>query len=281
MIKCPPSIMAILNVTPDSFSDGGRFTDIDDAVARGLELAAQGADVIDVGGESTRPGSQRVDPDEQIRRTADIIAALRQALDRRYPHVQISIDTTRAAVARTALERGSSILNDVSAGTDDPEMFALAAQFGVPLILMHMRGQPADMQNEPTYDDVVAQVLDYLNERADAAQAAGVARDKIWIDPGIGFGKTKIHNLQLLAALDQFVATGYPVLLGTSRKRFMGAIVTPPDATTAPQPDELIGATCATTVLGTLAGVHMFRVHDVTPNRQAALVTAAIRDISI
>ena len=193
--------------------------------------------------------------------------------------VLISVDTTRAAVAEAALDAGADLINDVSAGRDDDTMFDLAARRNAPVVLMHMLGAPATMQQDPNYDDVVAEIEAFLVQRAQAAQAAGVARDRIMIDPGIGFGKTKPHNLALLHALGRFVATGYPVLLGASRKRFMGAICTAPGAPGSaepPAPGELVGATCATTVMGVLAGVAIFRVHDVAANRQAADVAAAI-----
>ena len=284
-----PRIMGILNVTPDSFSDGGAHNDPAAAVAHAQAMADAGADVIDVGGESTRPGSQRVGADDQIRRVVPVIRELR-ALPAALPgDVLISVDTTRAAVAEAALDAGADLINDVSAGRDDDTMFDLAARRNAPVVLMHMLGAPATMQQDPNYDDVVAEIEAFLVQRAQAAQAAGVARDRIMIDPGIGFGKTKPHNLALLHALGRFVATGYPVLLGASRKRFMGAICNPrpgprdlsrDDGLTGPtttiKPCELVGATCATTAMGVLSGISMFRVHDVQANRQAADVAWAI-----
>ncbi|MDP6152280.1 MAG: dihydropteroate synthase [Phycisphaeraceae bacterium] len=280
-----PRIMGILNVTPDSFSDGGAHNDPAAAVAHAQAMADAGADVIDVGGESTRPGSQRVGADDQIRRVVPVIRELRALPG----DVLISVDTTRAAVAEAALDAGADLINDVSAGRDDDTMFDLAARRNAPVVLMHMLGAPATMQQDPNYDDVVAEIEAFLVQRAQAAQAAGVARDRIMIDPGIGFGKTKPHNLALLHALGRFVATGYPVLLGASRKRFMGAICNPrpgsrvlprddglTDPTTTIKPCELVGATCATTVMGVLSGISMFRVHDVQANRQAADVAWAI-----
>ena len=272
-----PRIMGILNVTPDSFSDGGRWTNQDQAIDHALSMVTQGADIIDVGGESTRPGSKRVSVDEQIRRVCDVIQAVRQRLDDAgHDHVVISIDTTRRDVAAAALEVGASMLNDVAAGGEDPAMFELAAASGAPICLMHMQGEPGTMQQNPRYGDVVAEVRDYLLQRADLAKQRGVAESQILIDPGIGFGKTKAHNLSLLAALDQFVATGYAVLLGTSRKRFMGAVCQDIDGN-PPAPDSLIGATCATTALGVASGAAIFRVHDVLANRQAADVAFAIK----
>ncbi len=262
-----PIIMGILNLTPDSFSDGGIYLDPEVAVLHAREMVEEGAAIIDVGGESTRPGSERVPPQEQIRRVVDPIRAIRSAIPE---DVLISIDTTRADVAAAALEAGASILNDVSAGRDDAGMFTLAAERELPLILMHMQGEPKSMQEAPCYDDVVAEVKEFLLERAEAARSAGVARERIVIDPGIGFGKTREHNMELMRHLEVFVATGYPVLLGASRKRFMGSICH------ETEPASLLGATCATTVLGVQAGVRIFRVHDVRPNRQAAELAFAL-----
>jgi dihydropteroate synthase len=264
-----PQIVGILNVTPNSFSDGGAFVDVDvdvnAAVSHAQAMIEQGADMIDIGGESTRPGAARVDAAEQIARVVPVIERLAANCDK-----PISIDTTRAAVVAAALDAGASVINDVSAGTDDPGVLSLAAERRVPIILMHMRGQPANMQDDPQYDDVVTEVRDYLLQRAGAAQQAGVAPDKIILDPGIGFGKTTAHNLALLARLDVFVATGYDVMLGASRKRFLGEL------TGADDPRDRAIATAATTALGVNAGVRYFRVHDVVENRQAADVTAAV-----
>jgi dihydropteroate synthase len=262
-----PLIMGILNLTPDSFSDGGLCDDADTAVVRALAMISQGADLIDVGGESTRPGAQRIDAGVQRSRIIPVI----ERLARVAPNVRISVDTTRREVAAAAIAAGATLVNDISAGRDDPGMFDLVAGFGVDLALMHMQGTPLTMQDNPYYVNVVEEVLGFLLERAAAAERAGVPRSRILIDPGIGFGKRKIDNLTLLASLEQFVATGYPVLLGASRKRFMGAICG------EARPTELVAATAATTALGVLAGVRMFRVHDVKENRQAADVAAAIR----
>jgi dihydropteroate synthase len=262
-----PLIMGILNVTPDSFSDGGLYRDGRDALAHATQMVEEGADIIDVGGESTRPGSTRVEAAEQQRRVVDIIRSLRNTLPE---SVLIGIDTTLAEVASAALDAGASILNDISAGRDDPEMFRLAAERQVPLILMHMQGTPGTMQQNPTYGDVVEEVREFLLERAAAAQFAGVQKEQILLDPGIGFGKTREHNLALLAGLHRFVETGYPILLGASRKRFMGSLCR------ETEPKNLVGATCATTAFGVAAGVRVFRVHDVRANRQAADVAWAI-----
>ncbi len=263
----PPLIMGILNVTPDSFSDGGRFSDTEAATQHALQMMYEGADIIDVGGESTRPGAKRVNAEQQVARIYDSIQAIREiALD----EVEISIDTTLSAVAERALDAGASVINDVSAGNDDRDMFALAADRRVPIILMHMQGTPETMQINPVYDDVVEEVRAYLLERVAVAASAGIAEEAIMIDPGIGFGKTQQHNMQLMAKLGRFVDTGVDVLLGASRKRFIGAICH------GAKPVELVGATCATTVAGVNAGVRCFRVHDVRANRQAADVAFAL-----
>ncbi len=265
-----PLIMGILNVTPDSFSDGGRFDKTIPAVKHALEMMYEGADIIDIGGESTRPGSERVDAAEQILRVVETIKSIREiALE----EVEISIDTTLSKVAEVAIESGASIINDVSAGRDDPEIFDLAADKNIPIILMHMQGTPQTMQVNPVYDDAVEDIRAYLLGRVGLAIAAGVKEENIAIDPGIGFGKTQIHNMQLMSKLERFVDTGFPVLLGASRKRFMGAICE------GAEPHELVGATCATTVVGVNAGVQMFRVHDVRPNRQAADVAWALKNL--
>lgn len=263
-----PLIMGILNVTPDSFSDGGLYDDAEQAVRRGVFMAGEGADVIDVGGESTRPGSGPVEAAVQIARVVSVIERLRVLLPER---MSISIDTTQAAVARAALAAGADFINDVSAGRDDPDMLPLAAAERAPIVLMHMQGTPATMQERPHYGDVVGEVLAFLMERAAAAENAGVPCESILLDPGIGFGKRRDDNLKLMAYLDRFVAAGYPVLLGTSRKRFMGAVCG------ETEPAALVPATVATTALGVSAGVKLFRVHDVKENRQAADVAAAIR----
>lgn len=265
-----PRIMGILNVTPDSFSDGGLHASQESALRHARAMIEEGADIIDVGGESTRPGSQRVGVAEQKRRVVEVVRQLRVS----WPQGVVSIDTTLSEVARAALDAGAEIINDVSAGRDDAGMFDLAAARGVPIVLMHMQGTPETMQQNPSYADVVAEVEAFLLERAALAREAGLPRERIILDPGIGFGKTREHNLKLLAHLDRLVATGYAVLLGASRKRFMGSICQGIGGGT-PRPEELIGATCATTALGVAAGAHIFRVHDVQANRQAADVAWA------
>ena len=262
-----PLIVGILNVTPDSFSDGGRFDTLESACAHAVSMVADGADIVDVGGESTRPGSSGVDEDVQIEHVIPVLKALASRLP---PQVLISIDTRSPRVAARAIEMGARLINDISAG-GTPGMLELAAESGAGLVLMHMQGTPETMQLAPTYEDVVSEVEAYLVGRADLAIRAGVDPQRIAIDPGIGFGKTRGHNLKLLERLDRLVATGIPVMLGTSRKRFMGAICRETEF------DELVGATCATTAMGVAVGVRLFRVHDVKQNRQAADVAWACR----
>ena len=259
--------MGVLNVTPDSFSDGGLHQELDAAVGRAVEMVELGADIIDIGGESTRPGAQRVPPEQQLKRVLPVIRQLQQELPAGIP---ISIDTASTVVAEAALEQGAAIINDISAGRDDPGMFSLVAEAAVPYIIMHMQGTPRTMQDNPRYNDVVTEIKTFLVERAQAAQDAGVLQDNLVIDPGIGFGKSKRDNLDIIVNLDSFVATGYKVLLGASRKRFMGSIC---DITNY---SELVGATCATTTIGVFAGVHILRVHDIKENRQALDVAWAL-----
>lgn len=263
-----PLLMGILNVTPDSFSDGGQYFAPAHAVARAVEMHRDGADIIDVGGESTRPGSEPVSADEQIDRIIPVIRALRQRLP---AACAISVDTTWSKVAAAGLEAGADIINDVSAGRDDPDMFGLAARADTPIVLMHMQGTPKTMQDDPSYTSVVDEVLSFLMERIEAACAAGVPREHIVLDPGIGFGKRKQDNLLLLANLSRLVDLGFPVLLGSSRKRFMGAICR------TENPRDLVAATAVTTAFGVMAGVRLFRIHDVRENRQAADVALAIK----
>ena len=263
-----PLIMGILNVTPDSFSDGGKFSGLDSAMQQVELMLSEGVDIIDIGGESTRPGAEPVAARDQIERVVPVIRAIRQQLN---SDILISIDTTLSEVAKAGLDAGANIINDVSAGRDDAAILTLAAQTGAPIILMHSQGAPKTMQDNPHYENVVQEVLDALNESIKAALKAGVKKENVAIDPGIGFGKRRQDNIDLLAHLDALVATGFPVLLGTSRKRFMGTIC---DVT---EPSELVTATAVTTALGVMAGVQMFRVHDVKENRQAADVAWAIK----
>lgn len=262
-----PLIMGILNLTPDSFSDGGNYTNPAAAMQQVESMLAEGADIIDVGGESTRPGSEPVSAQEQIARVLPVIRQIKAS----YPQLAVSIDTTLAPVAEAALAAGADIINDVSAGTGDAQMLPLAARAACPIILMHMQGNPKTMQDDPYYDDVVEEVVSALQQRIAEALAAGVKPENIAIDPGIGFGKRKQDNIDLLAHLERFVAMGYPVLLGTSRKRFMGSICN------VAEPKQLVTATAVTTALGVMAGVGLFRVHDVLANRQAADVAWAIK----
>lgn len=261
-----PLLMGILNLTPDSFSDGGRYLDVEVASAMAAHMVAAGANIIDVGGESTRPGALAVTAALQLERVLPVISELHKRLP---ATVAISIDTRSVDVARAALQTGARIVNDISAG-GDAGMFETVAAHSAGIVLMHMQGSPATMQDAPHYDDVTSEVRAFLLKRAHAAEAAGIPHHNIALDPGIGFGKTQAHNLRLLATLDELVVCGYAVLLGTSRKRFMGAICSESDA------QELLGATCATTALGVAAGVRIVRVHDVKANRQAADIAWAI-----
>jgi dihydropteroate synthase len=258
--------MGIVNVTPDSFSDGGLYLDPERAIARGRELAAAGADVLDVGGESTRPGAEPVDAAEELRRVGPVIDALASSGG---PGVPISIDTSKGAVADAALARGAVIVNDVTALRGDPELGAVCAERGSGVVLMHMLGSPRTMQEDPRYDDVVGEVKAFLAERIEAAVAAGVAEDGIWVDPGIGFGKTVDHNLELLRRLDEIVAIGRPVVVGTSRKSFLGKL-------TGGRPErERLPGTIATNVIALERGATVFRVHDVSEVVDALSVAAA------
>jgi dihydropteroate synthase len=258
-------VMGVVNVTPDSFSDGGRYLDQAAALAHARALVAQGADWIDVGGESTRPGAEPVPEDEELRRVLPVVAAL--AAD----GVPTSIDTRKAAVAAAAVHAGARMVNDVTARLGN-----VAAASGAAFVAMHMQGEPGTMQVDPRYDDVVAEVRDQLVARADAAKAAGVA--EVWIDPGIGFGKTLAHNLDLLANLDVLVATGYPVLVGTSRKTMLGTLAARADpARAVPPPGDRLEGSLATAVWAALQGAAMVRVHDVaaTCTALAAVADAA------
>lgn len=263
----PPLVMGVLNVTPDSFSDGGRYADPSAAVAHGLDLFKAGAQLLDVGGESTRPGAPRIDAEEQLRRVLPVIQALRQEMGEQG---LISIDTTRVPVARAALDAGAFLINDISAATDDPGMLELAASRGCPIVLMHMQGQPATMQQNPSYGDVVAEVAGSLRDRASAARAAGVASHRILLDPGIGFGKTMEHNLSLLRNLSTFAALGHPLLLGTSRKGFLARIGGETDSR-----DRLF-STAASVAWCVANHAAIVRVHDVEPMAKIVRVIHSI-----
>ena len=264
-----PVIMGILNVTPDSFSDGGDFFAANAAVARAEKMLDEGARIIDVGGESTRPGSDPVSPEEELRR---VIPVVRGILESR-PEAIVSIDTYRASTAEAALDAGALIVNDVTALRSDPRMTDLVADRGCRIVLMHMLGEPKSMQQNPHYEDVVREVRDFLADRAERAAAAGVAEKNVILDPGIGFGKTLQHNLELLNNLDVFVQLGYPVLVGASRKSFLGKITGSDDAK-----GRLFG-TVATNVMAYERGARFFRVHDVLANREALEVAAAVRRV--
>ncbi len=264
------SVLGVLNVTPDSFSDGGRYADLDDAVAHALQMRADGADLIDVGGESTRPGAQRVDADEETRRVIPVIAALAAS------GVPLSVDTYRASVAAAALEAGAAVVNDVSGGLGDPAMTAVVRAAGCPWILMHWRGHSDSMQQLAHYDDVVANVRSELCARVEAATAAGVDPAQLVLDPGLGFAKTAAHNWALLASLESLVSLGFPVLVGSSRKSFLGALLAAPDGSPRPV-GERADATTALTAYAALQGVWGVRVHDVRPSVDAARTAAAIR----
>jgi dihydropteroate synthase len=244
-------LMGVLNVTPDSFSDGGQFFDTDKAIEHGSKMAAEGAAIIDVGPESTRPSAKAVSVDEQIRRAVPVIEALSTKID-----IPISIDTYRTGVAEAALEAGAGMINDITALSDE-RMGELAAEQQVPIILMHMQGMPATMQAKPKYDDVVGEVLQFLLDRVKRVEQFGIPKERIFIDPGIGFGKTLEHNLLILRNICKFVETGYRVLVGTSRKSFIGKI------TGKENPSERIFGTAATVALCAIAGVSVVRVHDV------------------
>jgi dihydropteroate synthase len=256
------SLMGVVNVTPDSFSDGGLFLDAEAAVAHGEELAAQGAEILDVGGESTRPGAEEVSVEEELARVEPVVAGLAGA-------ATVSIDTSKLAVATAAFDAGASILNDVTALRHDPEVGALCAERGAGLILMHMQGDPRTMQADPVYEDVVDDVRAFLAERLGAAVGAGVAEERIWLDPGIGFGKTLEHNLELLHRLGELRELGRPLVVGTSRKSFIGRI----DGSSV---GDRLGGSIASSAIAAIEGADVLRVHDVAETVQAMAVASAI-----
>jgi dihydropteroate synthase len=260
-----PVLMGVLNVTPDSFSDGGEFFDPDRAVARAETLLDEGAQIVDVGGESTRPGSDPVSPEEELRRAMPVVRRLLEAR----PEAVVSIDTRRATTAEAALDAGAGVVNDVTA-LDDPKMAPLVAERGTPVVLMHMLGEPKSMQQNPFYEDVVREVRDFLACRAERAIRAGVVAENIILDPGIGFGKTLEHNLALLNRLDVLVELGFPVLVGASRYSFLVKI-------SGGEPKDRLFGTVAANVAAYERGATLFRVHDVRANREALAVAAAIR----
>ncbi len=256
--------MGIVNVTPDSFSDGGEFFETALAIAHGLALRDEGAAIVDVGGESTRPGAAAIDAESEIERVAPVVKGLTEA------GATVSIDTSKAAVAAVAIDSGAAIVNDISA-LNDPAMAPLCAERRVGLVLMHMQGSPRTMQRDPSYRDVVTEVHDFLADRVERALLAGVGGDRIWVDPGIGFGKLLEHNLALLRNLDQFAGLGCGVLVGTSRKSFIGAISGVEDAA------DRLGGTIASNVLAAAAGAAILRVHDVAAHREALSIASAVR----
>jgi dihydropteroate synthase len=258
-----PLIMGVINVTPDSFSDGGRFLEADAAVAQGERLVAEGADLLDVGGESTRPGSEGVTEEEELGRVQPVVARLAGAGHR------VSIDTAKAGVARAALDAGATIVNDVTSFRREPEIAGLVAERGAGCVLMHMLGEPRTMQEDPRYEDVVSEVKAFLEERLGFAVSEGVAEERVWLDPGIGFGKTVEHNLELLRRLDEIVAIGRPVVIGTSRKSFLGKLAG------GRHESERLPGTIATNVIALERGAGVFRVHDVAQVRDALAVAAA------
>ncbi len=257
-----PKLMGVVNVTPDSFSDGGRYLDADAAIRHGEKLVRDGAAILDVGGESTRPGAEEVDEAEELRRVEPVVRAL--AGD-----ATVSIDTSKLAVAAAALDAGASIVNDVTAFKRDPEMAGLCAERGVGVVLMHMPGNPRTMQDDPRYDDVVDDVKAFLAERMEFAVGQGVDEERIWLDPGIGFGKTLEHNLELLRRLRELRELGRPLVIGTSRKSFIGKV----DGSSV---EGRIGGSIATSVLAAVEGADVLRVHDVAEMAQALAVTNAV-----
>jgi dihydropteroate synthase len=258
-----PLVMGVVNVTPDSFSDGGEFLDAQRAIAHGRGLIDEGADLLDVGGESTRPGAEEVSAEEELARVGAVLDGLADA------GARISIDTAKRGVAEVALERGAEIVNDVTALRADPELGALCADRGCGVVLMHMQGTPRTMQRGPSYDDVVDDVKAFLAERIDYATGQGIAEERIWVDPGIGFGKTVEHNLELLRRLGELRELGRPICIGTSRKSFLGKI-------TGRDVDGRLGGTIATNVLALDGGAEVFRVHDVLEVREALRIAEAV-----
>lgn len=264
MLDRRPLIMGIVNVTPDSFSDGGEYAEAEKAIAQGKKLLAEGADILDIGGESTRPGATSVDPDTEARRVLPVIEALAKE------GAKVSIDTRHVSVMRAAMAAGASIWNDVTALSGDPQSLQEASSSQALIILMHMQGEPQSMQADPTYRDVVEDVLEYFKRRIDICLTAGIAKEKICLDPGIGFGKNLEHNVELLRHLHRFRELGFPLLLGTSRKSFIAKI------SAGEGPRERLGGSIAS-ILAVLKDVDIVRVHDVAPTRQALAVWRAIR----
>ena len=263
-----PIIMGILNVTPDSFSDGGAYPSTKSAVDRALIMIEQGATIIDIGGESTKPGSERVPPIEQKRRIIDVISQLKKVIPN---NILISVDTTSSEVAQVAIDLGVEMINDVSGGTDDEKMMPLIAQNNLYYCIMHMQGSPKTMQDNPTYENVIEEIKGFLMAQANKLTELGLEKNKIILDPGIGFGKTTNHNLEILNNLEIFSSLGFNTLLGASRKRLFSEI------SKENNPEDRISGTCATSALGVVAGINIFRVHDVWQNKQAIDVAFNIK----
>ena len=265
-----PIIMGILNVTPDSFSDGGSYKSTKSAVDKAMIMIEQGATIIDIGGESTRPGSERVSPIEQKRRIIDVISQLKIKMPR---DKIISVDTTSSEVAEAAIDLGVDMINDVSGGNDDQKMMSLIAKHNLYYCIMHMQGSPKTMQDNPKYKNVISEIIDFLSSQSKKAMDLGISKDKIILDPGIGFGKKTEHNLEILKNLENFSRLGFYTLLGTSRKKILGEI------SGNNNPVDRIAGTCATSALGVMAGINIYRVHDVWQNKQAIDVAYAIKSI--
>ena len=263
-----PIIMGILNVTPDSFSDGGAYPSTKSAVDRALIMIEQGAKIIDIGGESTKPGSERVPPIEQKRRIIDVISQLKKVIP---SNILVSVDTTSSEVAQAAIDLGVEMINDVSGGTDDEKMMPLIAQNNLYYCIMHMQGSPKTMQDNPTYENVIGEIKSFLMAQANKLTELGLEKNKIILDPGIGFGKTTNHNLEILNNLEIFSSLGFNTLLGASRKRLFSEI------SKENNPEDRISGTCATSALGVIAGINIFRVHDVWQNKQAIDVAFNIK----
>lgn len=258
-------LMGVLNITPDSFSDGGDYNDLEAAFNRAQGLVSAGADILDVGGQSTRPGAKEISLEEELERVIPIIRRIRQ-----YLNVPISVDTTRATIAQQAIQAGADLVNDISGGTFDPEMLPTVASGNVPMILMHLRGTPETMQQLTDYDDLVGEILAVLRERLMAAEKAGIARSRLIIDPGIGFGKTAEQNLELLRQLNQFRSLGVPMLVGTSRKSFIGKILNQND------PKQRVWGTASTCCAAIAQGADILRVHDLPEMWEVSRVADAI-----
>ena len=265
-----PIIMGILNVTPDSFSDGGSYPSSKSAVDKAMIMIEQGASIIDIGGESTRPGSERVSPIEQKRRIVDVISQLVRVIPEK---IIISVDTTSSEVAEVAINLGVGMINDVSAGKDDDKMMNLVAKHNLYYCIMHMQGSPKTMQDNPSYKDVVSEIIDFLESQSKKAIQQGINQDKIILDPGIGFGKKTEHNLEILKNLEKFANLGYHTLLGTSRKRILGEV------SGENNPSDRVSGTCATSALGVMSGINIYRVHDVWQNKQAIDIAHSIKNI--